>query len=300
MNTEITKLDKNNFELMSKVMGMGSDMGDNKQASTLSRLKIQHTPIMGEIEVKGKKTQAAIVNGGVFKFDDLKNDRVYYAENATIRPFIQRFMYKKYVKPDNEKGYYIKTVMSEGLNIDLKDNMGGFNCGKPTGYIKDYNSLPEKTKQIIKGIKRVRALLGTVSLSGVVDDSGSEVTLDEENLTFICEIDNRDAFKIMGEPISKIGSWKHLPIQHRISLGTEERKLPNGSSFYLPKPNVIKDVVDITEEDEDTFEGFVQWIKNYNAYIFNAWAEKSSPENLSEEDSNIVDNFVDIEVEENA
>ena len=101
MNTEITKLDKNNFELMSKVMGMGSDMGDNKQASTLSRLKIQHTPIMGEIEVKGKKTQAAIVNGGVFKFDDLKNDRVYYAENATIRPFIQRFMYKKYVKPDN-------------------------------------------------------------------------------------------------------------------------------------------------------------------------------------------------------
>ena len=66
MNNELTTLDTNNFEAMSQIMGMGSDMNQKKQSSTLSRLKIQHSPIMGEIEVKGKKTQAAVVNGGVY------------------------------------------------------------------------------------------------------------------------------------------------------------------------------------------------------------------------------------------
>ena len=38
--------------------------------------------------------------------------------------------------------------MADNLNIDLKDNMGGFNCGKPTGFVKDYQALPVKTKEL--------------------------------------------------------------------------------------------------------------------------------------------------------
>ena len=172
MNNNIATIDTDNFAIMSQSMGMTADVSQKKQTSTLNRLKISHSPIMGEVEVKGKKTQAALVNGGVYKLDDLENDTSYYSDTVTIRPYIQRFMYKKYVKPDNENGFYVKTVMSEGLNNDLKDNMGGFNCGKPAGFIKDYNALPEKTKQIIKGIKRVRAIFGTVVLNNPVDARG--------------------------------------------------------------------------------------------------------------------------------
>ena len=86
-------------------------------------------------------------------------------------------------------------------NIDLKDNQGKFNCGKPTGYIKDFKALPVDTQDVIRQIKRVRVIFGTVNLTGSVDDSGNKV--DKGTIPFIWEIDNRDAFKTMGEPFKK-------------------------------------------------------------------------------------------------
>ena len=49
--------------------------------------------------------------------------------------------------------------MADNLNVDLKDNDGGFNCGKPAGYIQDFKSLPEKMQDLLKQIKRVRVCL---------------------------------------------------------------------------------------------------------------------------------------------
>jgi|TARA_R100001126_G_C4862155_1_gene168000 hypothetical protein len=298
MNNNIATIDTDNFAIMSQSMGMTADVSQKKQTSTLNRLKISHSPIMGEVEVKGKKTQAALVNGGVYKLDDLENDTSYYSDTVTIRPYIQRFMYKKYVKPDNENGFYVKTVMSEGLNNDLKDNMGGFNCGKPAGFIKDYNALPEKTKQIIKGIKRVRAIFGTVVLNNPVDARGEDIVMDK-SIPFIWEIDNRDAFKIMGVPIAKMHGWKHILPQHNIECATEKRDLPNGNSFYLPTADVTNNVLDITDEQHKLFEEFVQWIKNYNEYIFKTWTDKRESE-LTDEEANTVNEFVDVELESDA
>ena len=45
---------------------------------------------------------------------------------------------------------YVKTVMADTLNMDLKDNDGGFNCGKPAGWIEDFKSLPDATKELIQ------------------------------------------------------------------------------------------------------------------------------------------------------
>ena len=297
MNTEISKIDTNNYEDMSRLMGMNADIGEKKQSSTLSRLKIQHSPIMGEVEVKGKKTQAALVNGGVYKFDDLALDKVYYAPKVAIRPFVQRFMYKKYVKPEHENGYYIKTVMSENLNIDLKDNMGGFNCGKPAGYIKDFDALPEPMKQKIKGIKRVRVIFGTLNFESPVNEQGDPLIDIPTDVPFIWEIDNRDAFKIMGVPIAKIGSWKHLPLQHAIVLGTEERKLNNGSSFYLPTADLSEDTIDIEDSDHTMFDDFMQWIKNYNVWVFNEFSKKTeeADQEISGDDAKLVEDFVSVD-----
>lgn len=297
MNTEISRIDTNNYENMSKLMGMGADVGEKKQSSTLGRLKIQHSPIMGEVEVKGKKTQAALVNSGVYKFDDLASEKVYYADKVSIRPFIQRFMYKKYVKPEHENGYYIKTVMSVNLNLDLKDTMGGFNCGKPAGYIKDFDALPEPMKQKIKGIKRVRTVFGMLSLDSPVDSNGDAVKDYPKDVPFIWEIDNRDAFKIMGEPISKVGSWKHLPIQHNIKLETVERKLNNGSSFYLPTVDLVKDTVEIEDSDHALFDDFIQWIKNYNVWVFNEFSKKAeeADQEINGEDAQLVEQFVSVD-----
>ena len=191
---------------------------------------------------------------------------------------------------------YVKTVMADSLNIDLKDNDGGFNCGKPAGYIQDFKSLPEKTQDLIKQIKRVRVIFGTVELVNPTDDQGNSVELDAT--PFIWEVDNRDAFKGWGEVFATFAKQKRLPIQHVVDAATEERKLPNGNSFFLPVTTVnLTNIVDIEQSDQNLFTDFMAWVQNYNEYIINTYAEKATQHD-DEDDIAITDGMIDIDDEE--
>ena len=183
--------------------------------------------------------------------------------------------------------------MSDNLNVDLKDNFGGFNCGKPAGYIQDFDSLPEKTKELIKQIKRVRVLFGLIDMPKAMDSNKADMEIVSK--PFIWEIDNRDAFKIVGQPFAKLAKMKRLPIQHVMSFSTEERKLPNGNAFYLPKCDVdTSNQIAIGEKDQDIFADFMAWVQNYNDYINSEWDKRSSSKS-SEDYMEVVDTFVDVE-----
>jgi len=289
MVNEITTIDTDNYAVMAKAMGMsGESSSSDDKPKTLPRFRINHTPIIGSDKV--------LVKGGTYKLE-IPDDTTIYGTSATIRPFIQRFMYKRFVKNMAAKageplGVYHKTIMSDNLNIDLKDNQGKFNCGKPTGYIKDFKALPVDTQDVIRQIKRVRVIFGTVNLTGSVDDGGNKV--DKGTIPFIWEIDNRDAFKTMGEPFKKFSQVKRLPVQHNIALNTEERKLPNGNSFYLPTYTLdLQDTIEVSKDDQDTFINFMSWIDNYNTYIYNEWDMKTTKD-ISDADKNTVDSFIDV------
>ena len=296
--TQLTTIDTNNFAAMAKAMGI-ADIGttQKKQSSTLARLRISHSPIMGEAEVNGKRVNMEVVSGGAYRVE-IPDGPTYYATSVELRPYIQRYMYKKFLKGSGDApNRYVKTVMADNLNIDLKDNDGGFNCGKPAGYIADWKSLPEKTQELIRQIKRVRVVLGTLNLIGAVDASGNEVEAPRD-IPFIWEIENRDAFKTVGTLFTKLAKQKRMPIQHTMVANTEERKLPNGNSFYLPVVSIdMTKSLDITGEEQDSFADFMTWIENYNDYIINAYSEKSSRHN-DEDDELIVDGVVDIELDE--
>jgi len=301
MNNEITTIDTNNYAVMAKAMGMaGETTSSDDKPKTLPRFRINHTPIMGTAEVNGKKVNVEVVEGGTYKLE-IPDEQIIYASSAKIRPFIQRFMYKRFVKNMSAKagepmGMYHKTIMSDNLNIDLKDNQGNYNCGKPSGFIKDFKALPVETQDVIRQIKRVRVIFGMVDLVGSVDDKGNKI--EKEAIPFIWEIDNRDAFKTMGEPFKKFSQVKRLPVQHSIALSTEERKLPNGNSFYLPNYTLdLQDTVEVSKEDQDTFINFMAWIDNYNTYIYNEWDMKTKKE-LNKDDMETVDEFIDVDTEE--
>jgi len=293
MVNEITTIDTNNYAVMAKAMGMsGESSSSDDKPKALPRFRINHTPIIGSDKV--------LVKGGTYKLE-IPDDTTIYGTSATIRPFIQRFMYKRFVKNMSAKageplGVYHKTIMSDNLNVDLKDNQGKFNCGKPTGFIKDFKALPVETQNVIKQIKRVRVIFGTVDLVGSVDESGNKV--DKGTIPFIWEIDNRDAFKTMGEPFKKFSQVKRLPVEHSIALNTEERKLSNGNSFYLPTYTLdLQDKIEVSKHDQDTFINFMSWIDNYNTYIFNEWDMKTKKD-ISDSDKNVVDNFIDVTEED--
>ncbi len=139
--TQLTTIDTNNFAAMAKAMGIAGEAEGKEKASTLARLRINHSPIIGSDKV--------LVKGGTYKLD-IPDGPTYYGGSIKMRPYMQRFMYKRFVKGDSKvPNKYIKTLMADNLNIDLKDNEGGFNCGKPAGYIKDFKALPEKMQDLI-------------------------------------------------------------------------------------------------------------------------------------------------------
>ena len=292
---EVATLDTNNYAAMAKAMGMSVDTETREKSSSLARLRISHNPIMGEADVNGKKVKMEVVGAGTYKLE-IPDGPTYYAEGAVIRPYLQRFMYKRFIKgSDTTPNRYIKTVMADNLTIDLKDNNGGFNCGKPAGYIADFKALPEKTQDLIRQIKRVRVLFGTVELTNAVDQAGNPVELNPT--AFIWEIENRDAFKTVGNVFTKLGKMRRLPVQHKILAGTEERKLPNGNSFYLPVTELdMTNTLDMDNSTQETLANFLGWVQNYNEYIINSWDENAYKS--EEVDKDMVDDFVDVDMED--
>jgi len=294
--SQLTTIDTNNFAVMAKAMGIAAEAESKTSSSTLARLRISHTPVMGMAEVNGKSVNVEVVEGGAYKLD-IPDGPTYYANSIKIRPYLQRFMYKRFVKGnDKTPNKYIKTLMNDDLNVDLKDNEGGFNCGKPAGYIKDFKALPESMQSLIREIKRVRVVFGTGEMENAVDEKGEEVVV--EATPFIWEIDNRDAFKLVGESFTKLAKLKRLPVQHTITANTQERKLPNGNSFYLPVVSLdVSNTLALTDAEQEMFGDFMSWVDNYNTYISNAWSEKANSQ-MDDEDVDVVDNLVDIEVDE--
>jgi len=294
---EIVTINTENYSVMAKAMGLAGESSDSK-SSNLARLKLQHKNIMGEKEVGDEIEEVVKIKAGSYKLD-VPDDTAYYAKEVTIRPFMQRFMYKRFVKNTNAKqgdplGIFHKTIMADNLNIDLKDNQGTFNCGKPSGYIKDFASLPADMQNLIKQIKRVRVIFGLITMKDMKTETEGKLT-EVKDLPFIWEIDNREAFKIVGKPFATLSTMRKLPVQHNITALGDPRALPSGDKFYVPKVMLdTTNTITLSDKDQTTFTDFVSWIENYNTYIMNMWDEKVNS-NMSTEDEDTVDQFVQID-----
>jgi hypothetical protein len=296
--SQLTTIDTNNYAAMAEAMGIANEKQTGSSSSSLARLRIHHSPIMGPAEVNGKTVNVEVVEAGTYKME-IPDGPTYYASEIKLRPFLQRFMYKRFVQASGKTpNRYIKSLMTTDakLQSDLKDNDGGFNCGKPAGYIKDFKALPEKMQELLKSIKRVRVILGTVELVNPTDDKGNAVEV--PNTPVVWEIDNRDAFAELGKSFATLAKMSLLPINHIIHLKSDERKIPTGASYYVPLASLdITNVLEIEKEQHDFFANFVAWVDNYNSYILNAWSEKAT-EHMNDDDVDVVDGIVDIEIDE--
>lgn len=307
--TDLVTINTDSYATMAKAMGLPTSTVE-KKANTLNRFRIWHNPTMGIGESNGKSVKMEVVEGGMYRLEiPADPSTFYFSEKVEFRPFLQRFMYKKFKQNRNAKdgekqGGYVKTIMADTLNIDLKDDDGTFNCGKPTGYVKDFQALPEATKKLIKEIKRNRVVFGLVKMVDPVKGiDGKEIT-DLPEYPVIWEIDNRDAYKAIGDVFSRFAKSETLPLQHIIKLdGTKENKLNNGGSFYTPIVQLdTTNKVEISDSDHKVFGDFLDWVKNYNDGIINRWdtrvAEKQ--DEVSEEDMETVEDFIDVEIDTDA
>ena len=298
MNNEVSLIDTNNYAAMAQAMGMVAEQPKEKK-NNLPRLKMIHSGIMGEKVVDGETANVEVIKAGSYRLE-LTSGEYIYSNTVTIRPFAQRFMYKRWiqytnVKEGDKKGDYCKTVMADNLNIALKDNMGGFNCGKPAGYIQDFKSLPEATQKLIKEIRRVRVVLGLVTLNNPMDDKGKKIKQDE--VPFIWEVDNREAFKLMGVPFAKLTEMKQLLPQYNINMSSIKGNSKGNSSisYYLPVAKLdLSKPIKLSEDDQKSFSLFLDFIQVCNDIIVKEWEYKSK-NNMKQVDKDVVDDFIDIE-----
>ena len=278
---------------MAKIMGVADDDDSSEtKTSTLARVKIIHAPIMGMKTIDGEETETVVVKGGSYSIQ-MPDDKIVYGSKLTMRPFMQRYMYKKYVQgtdADNP-GYFVKTIMADSLNQDLKDTHGGYNCGKPAGYIKDFKALSEDMQKLIRTIKRVRVIFGLATLTNPIDESGKKISNFDTNIPVIFEVDNRTSFKTSGEPFTSLAKRKHLPIQHLIDFSAEVQELQTGGKYYTVLAKLRSESMDVNKEDAETLQSFLDWITNYNSYVTTSFDEKRG-NSVSQEEAEIIDQIV--------
>ena len=308
--TELVTINTDNYATMAKAMGLPTSSGE-KKSNVLNRFRIWHSPTMGMGESKGKSVKIEVVEGGFYRVEDRSKEPsvFYFSEKVEFRPFLQRLLYKKFkqnrnAKEGEKKGDYIRTIMSDTLSIDLKDEDGTFNCGKPAGYVKDFQSLPEETKALIKGIKRNRAIFGVIKMIDPVKGIDGEEIEDLPEFPVIWEIDNREAFKMLGDIFSKFAKMEALPLQHIIKLeGTKENKLNNGGNSYTPIVQLdTSKKLEITEADHKIFGDFLDFVKAYNDSVISKWNDRVAERQgeVSEEDMETVEDFIDVEMDSDA
>jgi hypothetical protein len=272
---------------LAEAIGVSNTGGETKSVS-LPRVNLTHNGIMGSIEVNGKTVKTEVVPSGAYKITR-GDDNVVYSVNPNIRIFAIRQQWSKW---DSSEDKMMKTVMSTDLKGDLKDNMGGFNLGRPSGYIEDWASVPEKTKDLIRSIKRKKIVFGMLTANDCIDEAGNPVDAITDPVPFVCEVPP-SSIKSLDGALTALTRKNILPIQYTFNLAADEDQRPNSNPYSIMKLNA-GDKVDITPEDQTTLKDFMDYIEYQNSYILQQWDEKNQ-ETISEDDASIVASFVNVE-----
>jgi len=258
--------DTSDYALLAEQLGITPP--SVKQKSTLARLKIDNQGVKGEAEVKGKKKQVFLVDAGSFVLEDSDGNKVY-SEKPRIRLFIQKFMYQKYLADDNK---YVKTVMvnEQYLNSELPDSEGGVNCGRKGGYIKDFDSLPQDTKELLRNIKRVRVVFGEIIMDEAIDSEGIDVHEDyQEPIPFVWDVHNKEAYTAIADVCRTMVEKQELPFGRLIELDVEQRTLATGGNYYVPTLKLGKKVSVDNDAVNARLKDFTDFIVANNKRIQN-------------------------------
>jgi hypothetical protein len=277
------KIMENAVALKVDNMNLSDAMGFSSPAtqSQSSLRRITGTVIQEVVEGK-------VASSPVFKITS--DDDVVYAKEVEVRLFAER---QKWQRWDSENKTMQKSVMSNSLNVDLKDTLGTFNLGRPSGYIKDFQALPKDQQDLIRSVSRVKVMMGKAKLVGAFYEGGEPATGYDDEFDFVMDVKNRDSLKYIDAVVGKLMKKKISPAEHTIALLGETRSLPNGNPYMVTNAS-LSEFVGLTDGDNETLQNFLDYIDSSNDYVISKWAE-NNVETLSPSDQDIVTNIVDVE-----
>lgn len=273
---------------MAALMGVSAE---NKQsASSLARINVVSTALKGEMELAGKKIKTDVVPVGAYKIT--QGDDVFYSEQISIRVFAQRQQWQRWNASTNEME---KSVMTTSLNGDLQDSVGGFNLGRPSGYVEDWNALPEATKDLMRTVKRVKIFMGLLTVKDPIDERGEPISKEYVDLPFVMDVKNRDSLKNLDGALKTVQRANLLPIMSTLELAGQEGSIPTGATFgYITAKAGYK--VELSEADNQTLKDFLSFIEYGNGKILDLYNERSD-KGMSAADAELVGSIVDVDAD---
>ena len=288
MSTELTTTGSSNplAELM------GEPKPATQSRSSLARVNVLSTAIKGEVELGGKKIKTDVVPVGSYKIT--LGEDVFYADSVEVRLLADRFQFQRWNASTNEME---KTVMSRSTNNDLQDSTGGFNLGRPSGYIEDWNALPEATKDIIRSAKRVKIFMGTLTVKTPLDDAGQPIAGEYVDIPFVMDVKNMDSLKSLTATQKAVDRKNVLPYMAKIILRGEEASIPTGATYgYITSS--VGEILQPSDEDTaymmQTATDFLDYINYSNGKVMDLHNERSTT-SMSKEDAALVGSIIDVE-----
>ena len=279
---------------LAAMLGFNTNTGGGQQ-STLPELKQLYKAVKGEMEHKGKKMAVEVIPGGNYSLT-MADGTTIFSDTVTVRIFMQRYQYQRFEKfaapVEGKDGKMYRSVMATSFNVgDMKDNYGGFNCGRPGGYIKDYDQLAGPLRDIVKNTKRVMLVFGYVMLDNPVDEQGN--TVDNPGVQpFFMRIKNSKSYKAVDNITKALVKLNRLPIQYNVKLGSDSVPLPNGElNFFITADPLAP--VDLTAEDQQAVKDFMSWIEFQNSMILKLWTA-AHEDDITEEQRDILQNIIEI------
>ena len=263
-------------------MNLTDAMGFSTPAVSQSSLSRITGTVIQEVE-DGK-----VVQTPVFKITS--DDDSYLARSVEVRLFAER---QKWQQWDSENKTMQKSVLSNSLNIDLKDTLGTFNLGRPSGYIKDFQALPKDQQDLIRSVNRVKVMMGMVKVVDPFYEGGGTPSNVDEEFAFVMDVKNRDSLKFIDGTVGKLIKKKISPAEHRITLLGETRTLPNGNPYMVTNAS-LGEFVGLSDGDNEILQNFLDYVESSNEYVTTKWAEENV-ETISPQDQDIVTNIVDVE-----
>ena len=286
MSTEL-QIPTENGQSMAELMGIKTNTGSS--APRTARLTQVQTAVKSMVEVNGKKMNMEVIPVGSFALK-VNDDTTVYSDTVSIRLFLQREQWTRWNSGTNEME---KSILAADVRNDLMDNQGGFNLGRPSGYIEDFNALPESTKDLVRSVKRTRVVFGVLTLDNPMNADGEPLSETYENVPFVYDIKNNKSMKALDGAIKTLTNKNALPIMGWITLSGETDTLPNGNSYGFISAKA-GGLVELAEEDNDTLKAFLETISAINTSISDAYYAKRD-NGLSSEDAALVGSIVDVE-----
>jgi hypothetical protein len=272
MNTELATFGDD----LEAMMGIIPASTDQSSTPSITRVTQIHKAIMGMQDVGGKQIKAEILPVGTYQIT--QGDEVVYAQQITIRIMAVRMQWSRW---NNNTEQMEKSIMAPSLKGDLKDNIGSYNLGRPSGgYVEDYDSLSDAMKEHMKSVKRVKVLMGHLSVDSPVDEEGNSVSTTIQDIPFIMDVKNRDSLKSIDSVLARKRPIEVLT--QEINLTGDIQSIPNGPDYGVivasPGPKV-----DIQPTDKDNIQNFSDYIDYVNNMILEKYNENCEDNSIEGE-----------------